>query len=109
MPGKRPAKKRATRTPRQRSKRESRPNVYVQSKEAQRPQDQDETGTSPSPGSTTSTRIAAARPRSVRRQGRQRSEVFARTLPAELRKLSVLVGGIAVILAVLTVVLRQTA
>ena len=41
-----------------------------------------------------------------RRQGRQRSEVFARSLPAELRKLSVLVAAVAVALVVLTIALR---
>ena len=117
MPPKRPARKRNQKSPRQRGRRESTPNVYVQGSESRRQEDAPTRATAAVPAAagrgpsglaaTSGGTPVITRARSgQRRQGRQRSEVFARSLPAELRKLSILVAAVAVALAVLTVVLR---
>ena len=110
MPTKRPSKKRSVQAGRQRSRRSSKPNVYVQSTESRsRNEEAQESAPAVSVGAPAPTGVTV-RPRGSRRQqGRQRSEVFARTLPSELRKLSVLVVVVAIVLAALTVVMRQSA
>ena len=101
--------------PRQRSRRERRPNVFVQQSNPRGREEVEEDvpgdaveGTTES--STGTAAVSAGRTRRLRaqraaRQARARSEIFTRTVGGELRKLGILSGGIVVILVVLTFVL----
>ena len=116
MPPKRPARRRNPKTPRQRGRRESKPNVFVQGSESRRQDDATARAAAPVPAAerepssrsdiSGGTPVVTRSRSGQRRQGRQRSEVFARSLPAELRKLSILVAAVVVALTVLTVFLR---
>ena len=87
--------------PRKNSKT-SRPNVFAQSQPTPRADDDDQVAV------TTSTASVAAAPRPRARVERTtriagaRSEIYTRSIPAELRKLGALAGVIVVVLAVLT-------
>ena len=108
--------------PRQRRRRDRRPNVFVQEEsprgreeideEAPVDDDGDESSSAAtgSGGSAGGTAVSTGRSRRLRaqraaRQARVRSEVFTRSIGNELRKLGMLSGGIVVILVVLTIVL----
>ncbi|MEX0761638.1 MAG: hypothetical protein WD208_01585 [Dehalococcoidia bacterium] len=114
MPSKKPSRKA---TPgKRRSRRESRPNVYVAPpKTDSRSRDEEEAVAEPENGiASRSPALSTARPISTARrqraararQGRPRSEVFTRSVPKELRKMGVISVAIAVTLGVLTVVLN---
>ncbi len=112
MPTKRPSKKRREQAGRPRSRRSGKPNVYVQPADNRAREEAEQSAPAVSVGAPAmaGTTGVAARPRASRRQqGRQRSEVFARTLPSELRKLSILVVLVAIALTALTLIMRQTA
>lgn len=102
--------------PRQRSRRQRRPNVFVQDTSPRGREEIDEEAPvvmddlddeAPAAAATAASVGRSRRLRAQRasRQARVRSEVFTRSIGKELRKLGVLSGGIVVILVVLSFVL----
>ncbi len=104
--------------PRQRRRRDRRPNVFVQESaprgrdeiDEEAPVEDDGDESSSASASSGGTAVSTGRSRRLRaqraaRQARVRSEVFTRSIGNELRKLGMLSGGIAVILVVLAFVL----
>lgn len=84
------------------TRKTSKPNVFAQSQPTPRAVDDAQVAV------TTSTSSSAAAPRTRARVERTtriagaRSEIYTRSMPAELRKLGALAGVIVVVLAVLT-------
>ena len=102
--------------PRQRRRRDRRTNVFVQ-EEAPRGREEidedapvdldgeDDDGDAAARAAVSTGRSRRLRAQRASRQARVRSEVFTRSISKELRKLSILSGGILVILVVLAFVL----
>ncbi len=83
------------------NRRSSRPNVFIQS---DRPDESSSSSDTDSNSSSEAPRVRAAVQRTNQRAS-TRSEIYTRSIGAELRKLGALTGVIVVALAVLTVVL----
>jgi hypothetical protein len=79
----------------------SRPNVYAQTQPTERAVDDSQAAVTTSTSANTVPRTRARVERTTRIAG-ARSEIFTRSMPAELRKLGALASVIAVVLIVLT-------
>lgn len=82
------------------NRRTSKPNVYAQSQPTERTDNDTQTATTTS--STESAPRTRARVERTTRIAGARSEIYTRSLPAELRKMGALAGVVVVALAVLT-------
>ncbi len=83
------------------NRRTARPNVFAQTQPTLRKEDDDQVAETTSTVAVAAPRTRARVERSARIAG-ARSEIFTRSMPAELRKLGALAGVIAVVLIVLT-------
>lgn len=111
MPNKRPSRKFIQRLSHGRSRRDSRPNVYIQ---PDKPDANGETAAAPRAATVNEARavppgaggVTAARRPARARVGAARAEVFTRTLGRELRQLVVLTAVSAAVVVALAVVLE---
>ena len=89
------------------NRRTSRPNVFAQSQPVPR-EDQDDQAAATTTSTTTAAAVEESAPRMRARVERTtriagaRSEIYTRSLPAELKKLGALAGVIVIALTVLT-------
>ncbi len=83
------------------NRKTSRPNVYAQSQPTPRTEDNAEVAVTTATTTEAGPRMRARVERTTRIAG-ARSEIYTRSLPAELRKLGALAGIIVVVLIVLT-------
>jgi hypothetical protein len=87
------------------NRRTTKPNVFVQSQQPADDYSDDEEQTAEASDSTTSAPRTKARVQRTTQRASVRSEIYTRSLPAELKKMGALSGIVVVVLVVLTVAL----